>query len=99
MINPTSSIQITRTGDFIPASPADSRHAIQLKTIVVPVDFSQESFRVLDYAISVAEQFGAEVHPVHVRSQVEATAIERAGGVMSNYHESISFLQDRLMGY
>jgi nucleotide-binding universal stress UspA family protein len=97
MINPTSSMQIARTGDFIPASaPADSRHAIQLKTIVVPVDFSQESFRVLDYAILVAEEFGAEVHPVHVRPQVEATAIERAGGVMSNYHESISFLQDRL---
>ena len=69
---------------------------MKFKTILVPVDFSQESFRVLDCAILVAEQFGAEVHPVHVRPQVEATAIERAGGVMSNYHESISFLQDRL---
>ena len=48
---------------------------MKFKTILVPVDFSQESFRVLDYAILVAEQFGAEVHPVHVRPQVEATAI------------------------
>src|SRR6516165_6777978 len=97
MSKPRSSNQITRAQDVIAASGLpDSSHGIPLKTILVPIDFSQESFRVLDYAILVAKQFGAEVHPVHVRPQVEATAIERAGGVMSNYHESISFLQDRL---
>ena len=97
MINPTSSIQIARTENSSAASaPADSRHVIQLKTILVPVDFSQESLGVLDYAILVAEQFAAEVHPVHVRPQIEATAIERAGGVMSNYRDHISFLLDRL---
>ena len=97
MTKPTSSIQIARTEHVIAApTPPDSRHVTQLKTILVPVDFSQESLGVLDYAILVAEQFGAEVHPVHVRPQIEATAIQRAGGVMSNYRDHISFLLDRL---
>jgi nucleotide-binding universal stress UspA family protein len=98
MSKPTSSNQITRTEDVIAASRLpDSSHVIQLKTILVPVDFSQEAFRVLDYAILVAKQFGAEVHPVHVRPQTEASAIERAGRMMGNYRDHISFLVDRLL--
>jgi len=75
--------------------PAKIRR-INVKTILVPVDFSRESIRVLDYAILVAEQFGAVVHPIHVRPHAQATAVERAGKLMANYQEGISFLQDRL---
>jgi nucleotide-binding universal stress UspA family protein len=74
----------------------NSTRAIQINTIVVPIDFSSESFRVLDYAIVVAEQFGAIVHPVHVRPHDEAIAIERAGNIIGNYHVGITHLQDRL---
>lgn len=77
-------------------SAGNSTSTIQIGTIVVPIDFSSESFRVLDYAIVVAEQFGAVVHPVHIRSHHEAMAIERAGNIMGNYQHGISYLQDRI---
>ena len=89
--------QTARAKDLAVASSiGNSTPTIQIKTIVVPIDFSSESFRVLDYAIVVAEQFGAVVHPVHVRSHHEAMAIERAGNVMGNYQDGISYLQDRV---
>src|SRR6516225_8958969 len=98
MSEPTSPNEIRPTEDVITASrPPDSSRVIQLKRILVPVDFSQEAFRVLDYAILVARQFGAEVHPVHVRPQTEARAIQRAGRTMVNYRDHISFLLDRLV--
>ena len=78
------------------SSTGNSRPAIEIKTIVVPIDFSGESFRVLDYAVAVAEQFGAVVHPVHVRSHHEAMATERARNIIGNYQDGISYLQDRL---
>jgi nucleotide-binding universal stress UspA family protein len=78
------------------ASTGNSTATMQINTIVVPIDFSPESFRVLDYAIVVAKQFGAVVHPVHVRSHHEAMAIERAGNIIGNYHDGISYLQDRV---
>jgi nucleotide-binding universal stress UspA family protein len=97
MIKPNASIQLASTKDVITAhTPPDLTNVIQLKLILVPVDYSQESLRVLDYAILVAERFGAEVHPIHVRPQVEAMAVGRAGGMMSNYRDHISFLLERL---
>ena len=78
------------------SSTGNSRPAIQINTIVVPIDFSSESFRVLDYAVAVAEQFGAVLHPVHVRSHHEAMAIERARNIIGNYQDGIWYLQDRL---
>ena len=96
MNKPKSSSEITE--DIVAASGRpDSSHGIQLKRILVPVDFSKDALRVLDYAILVAKQFGAEVHPVHVRPQTEAKAIERAGRAMGNYRNHISFLLDRLV--
>jgi nucleotide-binding universal stress UspA family protein len=38
----------------------------QLKNILVPVDFSEASRRVLKYAVPLAEKFGAKITLVHV---------------------------------
>lgn len=38
----------------------------ELKNIVVPIDFSEESRRVLKYAVPLAEKFGAKITLVHV---------------------------------
>jgi nucleotide-binding universal stress UspA family protein len=38
----------------------------KLKKILVPVDFSERSMRALQYALPLAEQFGAEVTLLHV---------------------------------
>jgi nucleotide-binding universal stress UspA family protein len=71
-------------------------YALQIKTILVPVDFSRESFRVLEYSILVAEQFGAAIHLVHVRPFLESMAVQRARNMLGNYQNGISYLQDRL---
>ncbi|MDH3519540.1 MAG: universal stress protein [Myxococcales bacterium] len=38
---------------------------IPLKTILVPVDFSSDSARALDYAIELASKFQAKIHLLH----------------------------------
>jgi nucleotide-binding universal stress UspA family protein len=80
----------------ISAPAADAKRSLQIKTILVPVDFSQESLRVLEYSTLVAESFGAATHVIHVRPPKEAFAIERAGNLLLNYADAIGFLQDRL---
>jgi universal stress protein A len=44
----------------------------KLKTILVPVDFSQCSKKALQYAVSFARQFGAELKLLHVLEQYPA---------------------------
>lgn len=70
--------------------------ALQIRTILVPMDFSRESLRVLEYAIVMARKFGATIHVLHVRPSKEASAMERADKMMLNYPDTIDFLQDRL---
>jgi len=39
---------------------------LKIQTILVPVDFSGESFRAVDFALALARRFGATVHLVYV---------------------------------
>ena len=79
------------------SSPAIDRNApVRIKTILVPLDFSRESFRLLEYSIALARQFGARIHVVHVRPSKEVSAIERAENLLLNYADTVAFLQDRL---
>ena len=41
------------------------RDALQVRSILVPLDFSRPSFKALEYAVPLAERFGAELHLVH----------------------------------
>ena len=45
---------------------------VVLKTILVPIDFEQESLHALSYARELARQFNATVHVLHVVSDVFA---------------------------
>jgi len=38
---------------------------IPLKTILVPVDFSDDSRRALEYAVELARQYQAKIHLLH----------------------------------
>ncbi len=38
---------------------------VNIETILVPIDFSEHASRALDYAIELAEHFGAELHLLH----------------------------------
>jgi nucleotide-binding universal stress UspA family protein len=88
--------KITRRRIFTVSAPVEFRRPVQIKTILAPVDFSQESFRALEYSILIAKTFGAVVHVVNVRPSKEASAIERAGNLLCNYTDALAFLQDRL---
>lgn len=72
------------------------RRALQIKTILVPLDFSRASIQALKYTIPFAEEFGATIHLVHVQPADDFTAIENAGGLMLNCAGSLALMQDRL---
>jgi nucleotide-binding universal stress UspA family protein len=70
--------------------------AQQIRTILVPVDFSRESFRVLEYSIRIARRFGATIHVLNVRPSKAGAAVERAKNLMANYTGALTFVYDRL---
>ncbi len=74
----------------------DGEQALQIKTILVPLDFSGASMPALKYSISLAEKFKAAIHLVHVQPADELTALSRAGNLMLNYADAIALMQDRL---
>ena len=76
--------------------PRDREPALQIKTILVPLDFSRASLQALKYTIPLAEKFQAAIHLVHVQPADELTAISRAGGLMLNCADAIALMQDRL---
>lgn len=39
---------------------------LRIKTILVPIDLSEESYRALEFAVPLAQRFGAAVHVVYV---------------------------------
>lgn len=70
--------------------------ALQIKTILVPLDFSRASIQALKYTIPLAKEFRATIHLVHVQPTDELTAISNAGGLMLNCADAIALMQDRL---
>lgn len=70
--------------------------ALQIKTILVPLDFSRASIQALKYTIPLAKEFGSTIHLVHVQPVDELTVIENAGGLMLNCADAIALMQDRL---
>jgi len=69
---------------------------LQIKTILVPLDFSRASIQALKYAIPFGKEFGAVIHLVHVQPTKALTAIVNVGGLMLNRMDAIALMQDRL---
>src|SRR6476620_6697968 len=40
--------------------------ALKIKNVLVPIDFSERSLELLEYARALTKQFGADLHLVHV---------------------------------
>ena len=76
--------------------PRSRAHALQIKTMLVPLDFSRASIQALKYTIPLAQEFEAVVHLVHVQPAHELTTISRSGGLMLNCADAIALMQDRL---
>lgn len=80
----------------VAVKPRDREQALQIKTILVPLDFSRASIQALNYTIPLAKEFGATIHLVHVQPADEFTAISNAGGLMLDCADAIALMQDRL---
>ncbi len=68
---------------------------LNIKTILVPMDFSRASAIAVTYAVSIAQKFGAAIHLLHVMAEDESA---RAGTahLMRETGESIEFLSEKL---
>ena len=76
--------------------PEHAAADLQVRTILVPLDFSRMSMQALKYAIPLAEEFHAAIHLVHVQPADDLTGISRAGDLMLTCADAIAFMQDRL---
>ena len=78
------------------AVTGDGRSALQIKTVLVPLDFSRASMCALKYSIPLAEEFDSAIHLLHVRPVDEFSAIPGAGHLMLNCADALALMQDRL---
>jgi len=69
----------------------------KIERILVPLDFSPASMEALDYAVSMAKQFHASIHLVHVYPPDEASAAG-AGHLLFESAEAIERLNEELTG-
>jgi len=70
----------------------------KIERILVPLDFSPASMEALDYAVSVAKQFRAVIHLVHVCPPDEASSVPGAGHLLLQSAEAIELLNEELTG-
>lgn len=74
----------------------NGKSALQIKTVLVPLDFSRASMCALKCTIPLAEEFDSAIHLVHVRPVDEFSAIPGAGHLMLNCADALALMQDRL---
>ncbi|MFL6334165.1 MAG: universal stress protein [Pyrinomonadaceae bacterium] len=86
-----------RGREWVGASSGDTR----LERVLVAHDFSDRSELALQYGVSLAGRFGAELHLLHVLREPERDAPELAwvpGTAQGIYHTSVRRLQDAVSG-
>ena len=76
----------------------DNPLAFKIEKILVPLDFSPASVEALDYAVSIAKQFHAAIHLVHVYPPDEASSAAGAGRLLLQSAEAIERLNEELTG-
>lgn len=81
------------TSTAVPTSPS----GFKIERILVPLDFSPASMEALDYAVSIAKQFHAAIHLLHVYPPDEASA-PGAGHLLFESAEAIERLNEELTG-
>ncbi|MFQ3293993.1 MAG: nucleotide-binding universal stress UspA family protein [Halobacteriales archaeon] len=58
------------------AAPDSPRDALEIDTVLVPVDGSEESIRAIEYGVAVADRYDADVHVLYVLGEDLVRAIE-----------------------
>ena len=87
---------MTQKTSTVPQTP-DNPLEFKIEKILVALDFSPASMEALDYAVSVAKQFHAAVHLVHVHPPDEAS-VAGAGHLLLQSAEAIERLNEELTG-
>ena len=75
-----------------------SQLGFRISKILLPLDFSPASMEALDYAVSLAKQFRAAIHLLHVHPADEAAAMPGAAHLLLQSAEAIERLNDELTG-
>jgi nucleotide-binding universal stress UspA family protein len=88
---------MTQDISTLPQTPANPL-GFKIEKILVPLDFSPASVEALDYAVSMAKQFHAEIHLVHVFPPDEASSVPGAGHLLLQSAEAIERLNEELTG-
>ena len=78
-IKPSLGPVLNRPDEQLPTKSAKAAETspFKLKEILVPTDFSEASMKALQYALSLAEKFGARITLIHV-----VKPISNSGGMM-----------------
>jgi nucleotide-binding universal stress UspA family protein len=87
---------MTNTASTVPQSRENSL-GFKIAKILVPLDFSPASVEALDYAVSMAKQFHAAIHLLHVYPPDEASA-PGAGHLLFESAEAMERLNEELTG-
>lgn len=75
-----------------------SQLGFKISKILLPLDFSPASMQALDYAVSLAKQFRATIHLVHVHPPDEAASMPGAAHLLLQSAEAIEHLNEELAG-
>jgi len=51
--------------------------AVEIDTVLVPVDDTEEAERAVEYAVAIAQRYGASIHILHIVDDSVARAIQR----------------------
>jgi nucleotide-binding universal stress UspA family protein len=90
-------MNMTNTGSAVPQT-RDGPLEFKIARILVPLDFSPASMEALDYAVSLAKQFHAAIHLVHVYPPDEASSVPGAAHLLLQSGEAIERLNEELTG-
>ena len=71
-------MNMTNTASTVPQT-RDNPLEFKIEKILVPLDFSPASMEALDYAVSLAKQFHAAIHLMHVYPPDEASSVPGGG--------------------
>jgi len=69
---------------------------LNIKSILVPIDFAEPSKKALEYAVAVAEQFGAQVNLLHVVEPIPAPDFANSFPLMMESDKVIAACKGRL---
>ena len=87
----------SKRGEVGAAPAATTKYRLQIKTMLVPLDFSVASLQALDYAILFAEQFHSAIHLLYVHEKdCEFFSNEDASRLLFESAEAKTRLRQRL---